>query len=58
MGAVFKAALRATTKPAEELIGAARLEFAVNYDALRQCGMYFATKSWTEMMQVESKKAP
>jgi len=38
--------------------GAALLEFAADYYALRQCGMYFATKSWTEMMPAESKKAP
>jgi hypothetical protein len=38
--------------------GAALLEFAADYYALRQCGMYFATKSWTELMPTEAKKAP
>lgn len=37
--------------------GAALLEFAADYYELRKCGMYFATKTWTEMMPADSTKA-
>lgn len=38
--------------------GAALLEFAADYYDLQKCGMYFATKSWTELMPAEVKEAP
>lgn len=38
--------------------GTALLEFASDYYELRKCGMYFATKSWTEMLSTNSHKKP
>jgi hypothetical protein len=35
--------------------GAALLEFAADYYALKQCGMYFATEPWTSIMPEEGK---
>jgi hypothetical protein len=38
--------------------GGGLLEFASDFYALRKCGMYFATKLWSEIMPSEDKKAP
>lgn len=38
--------------------GSALLEFAADYYELHKCGMYFATKSWTEMLSINSNKNP
>lgn len=37
--------------------GAALLEFAGDFYDLHKCGMYFATKPWTELMPADGKKA-
>jgi hypothetical protein len=38
--------------------GAALLEFASDFYALNKCGMYFATKPWTELMPIAQKTSP
>jgi hypothetical protein len=37
--------------------GAALLEFAADYYALRKCGMYYATKLWAEILSNKDKPA-
>ena len=38
--------------------GAALLEFASDFYALNKCGMYFATKPWTEMISNAPRTSP
>lgn len=38
--------------------GTALLELATDYYALRKCGAFFATRSWTQMMPAEPKTKP
>jgi hypothetical protein len=43
-------------KPVQD--GSALLEFASDYYELRKCGMYFATKTWAEVMPAKAKTVP